>query len=110
MNGTIDGVSTSNVTLPIGSNRTLECELLPLGSVSDLGGYWVARIGNQSVNILSVNMTSGRAILGPAQGADKYETEGEVLVECVYVSPDGDELFSFNRSVNIESEFFLVPH
>ena len=104
VDGTLNGRDTSNVTLTVDSNQTLECDMLPIGVASGFDGVWEARVHGQVTSILSVNMTSGRAILAPPSGSDVYTDPGNVLVECIYKAPDGTPVYQFNRTVEIQGK------
>lgn len=105
-----DGVDKDEVTLEVGDNRTLECDMHPWGLGSSLDAQWTAFVDGASAHIVSVNVTNGRALIVPPSGLGRYASAGEVDVRCVLSTREGEPIVQFNRTVKVlgESERYVV--
>ncbi|CAH8582217.1 unnamed protein product [Dicrocoelium dendriticum] len=101
MAGTLNGNDTDNQTVHVGDDRELECDLVPADAAGRLDGVWTVQVYGDSVQIVSVQIVDGRAKVVPPDPPGRYTTTGEVLVKCLFQTPDGDPLYEFNRSVTV---------
>ena len=108
--GTLDGLKNpGDVLLYKGDNRTLECDLLPPGTANRLDGYWKATVNGEEAEIVSVNMTDGRALIRPPSGFATYEQLGQIQVKCQFYSKQDEPLFEFDRNVTVLGEYSFFP-
>ncbi|TPP60119.1 hypothetical protein FGIG_03327 [Fasciola gigantica] len=108
LTGTLDGSeNTGDVSLLRGENKTLECDLLPTGSAKQLDGYWKASVNGEETRIVSLNSTTGRAVVSPPSGSSTYNQSGKVQVVCEFYSKDDQPLFKFDRNVTVFGECSL---
>lgn len=105
LTGTLDGdENPGDVQLSKGENRSLECALVPANVASQLDGYWKATVNGEAAEIVSINMTGGRAVIVPPRGLSAYDNLGQVQVSCEFFSKQNESLFKFDRNVTVVGE------
>lgn len=102
--GTVNGNDTTNQTVPLGGEQEFECDLVPLGMAAQLDGKWLAYVDNVSATIVSIDISGGRAKILPPTPPGHYDKLGLVELRCEFVTPDGEVLLEFNRTVNVTGE------
>ena len=107
--GTLNGTDSTDQTVSVGERDELECDLIPLGLAGELGGEWRAYVDDESVAIVSIDNAGGRAVLAPPDPPGYYANAGQVQVRCVFVTPDGDVITEFNRTVTVTGELSGLP-
>lgn len=97
----MDGNNSGNPVLPVGSDKELECDLLPLGSADSLAGVWSATVNGELADIVEVDSTSGRAKIRPRTPPGRYPNASSFTVTCLFSTPEGKPIFQFNRTVQV---------
>lgn len=102
-------MNSGNPELPTGSDKELECDLLPLGIATDLDGVWVAFVNGATTEIGRVNESAGRAKILPPSPPGYYPQATSFNVTCIFRTPDGTDLFTMNRTVSVTGKCWSVP-
>ena len=105
----MNGNDSTDQTVNVGDRDQLECDLIPLGLAGELDGEWRAYVDDESVAIVSIDNASGRAVIAPPDPPGYYANVGEVQVRCVFVTPEGDVITEFNRTVIVTGELSGLP-
>lgn len=104
MTGTLNGNDSGDQTVSFGESKPFVCDLVPLDAADRLDGTWAAFVEGQAADIVSVNMSDGRAHIVPRDPPGYYASVGEVQVKCVFSTPTGDVIHQFNRTISIEGK------
>jgi len=95
--------------VPIGSDKELECDLLPLGLAASLDGKWTARVNGELAEIVEVDHVNNRAKIRPRDPPGRYQSTGSLTITCFFTTPDGNTtLFVFNRTMRTDGKQHLA--
>lgn len=108
VNGTLNGEDGGDQTVSVGESKQFVCDMLPVDAAERLHGKWTAYVNGQAADIVSVNMSDGRAVIVPRDPPGFYTSVGEVQVQCVFSTPTGDIIYEFNRTISVEGACFSV--
>ncbi|VDP99726.1 unnamed protein product [Trichobilharzia regenti] len=99
MKGTLNNMNTLDIIIPLGSNVTSQCGVLPKGTESLFDSYWETEFTSETPYLLSL---VNESILGPPVGSSVYNTIGKAIVTCTLKSQIDDEtVFRFEKSIEI---------
>ncbi|VDP98156.1 unnamed protein product, partial [Trichobilharzia regenti] len=103
MLGTLDGQSTENVQIYVGSRPNLMCGLLPRNIESKLNGYWTARVVRGSKNYVNFESQNGSVFIKPSEKANFYSKPFDIEIECNYSKHRiGGKIFTFTKSMKVK--------
>nr|CAH8863792.1 unnamed protein product [Trichobilharzia regenti] len=110
MLGTLDGQSTENVQIYVGSRPNLMCGLLPRNIESKLNGYWTARVVRGSKNYVNFESQNGSVFIKPSEKANFYSKPFDIEIECNYSKHRiGGKIFTFTKSMKVK-ELYIILH
>ncbi|CAH8863885.1 unnamed protein product [Trichobilharzia szidati] len=111
MLGTLDGQSTEDVQIYVGSRPNLMCGLLPRNMESKLNGYWTARVVRGSKNYVNFESQNGSVFIKPSEKANFYSKPFDIEIECNYSKHriGGKKIFTFTKSMKVK-ELYIILH
>nr|CAH8863794.1 unnamed protein product [Trichobilharzia regenti] len=108
MLGTLDGQSTENVQIYVGSRPNLMCGLLPRNIESKLNGYWTARVVRGSKNYVNFESQNGSVFIKPSEKANFYSKPFDIEIECNYSKHRiGGKIFTFTKSMKVKGQLIF---
>ncbi|CAH8863429.1 unnamed protein product [Trichobilharzia szidati] len=101
--GSLNGLTDSDVTVPVGSSDIIKCGLLPNTNEFLTIGYWYARIVNGNKEMISIKICNGQALIQPTNNTDVFYVEGVVEIECILKRYDNNNevIFAFNKTFEV---------
>ncbi|VDQ08667.1 unnamed protein product [Trichobilharzia regenti] len=105
--GSLNGLTDSDVTVPVGSSDIIKCGILPNTNTNEFLtiGYWYARVVNGNKEMISIKLCNGQALIQPTNNSDVFYVEGVVEIECILKRYDNNQvIFAFNKTFEVNGK------